>query len=102
MKKLAPYNNQIILIIDNLEVDKNGEFSSHDFIKRFSKEFQKKYIELLYEYKDSGHAFKSLHGQIAKHLSENNSLFKIEKADRKGSEDIFGDIVEVQWWKKVI
>lgn len=100
MKELDLLNPKISRIINDIKRDK-AEFSSHDFIKKFAQQFQEKYIDMLYEYKETGHAFQSLHAQIAKHLSENMLLFEIQKSEKKGSEDIFGDIVEIQWWKKL-
>lgn len=38
-----------------------NKFSSHDFIKKFSSMFQKKYIELLYNCKNENEPFQVVH-----------------------------------------
>lgn len=100
MKELGLLNNDIKKIIKQLKVNEDGEFSSHEFIQNFTQSFQRQYVEMLSKYKDSGHAFQSLHGQIAKHLSENSNYFEIEKRGKDTSVNIFGDKVKVEWWAK--
>lgn len=75
------------------------KFSSHDFIEKFSKKYESEYIGMLAEYKDKN-AFKIVHSQVAKFLSLNKKTFGIEKDERNSSENVFGDIDIIQWWKK--
>ena len=76
-----------------------NKFSSHDFLKKFSHEYELEYIEMLYAYKGKG-GFKEVHKQIAKYLSDNKDSLKINRSGKINSENIFGDVVEVQYWEK--
>lgn len=53
--------------IKNIILGFDGEFNSHDFIKKFMKEYELFYIEKLVDYKGKG-AFRSVNSQIAKFL----------------------------------
>lgn len=77
-----------------------NKFSSHDFIKKFSSMFQKKYIELLYNYKNENEPFQVVHSQIGRFLERNAQLLEIKKIDRTNSNNIFGNINDVQEWEK--
>jgi hypothetical protein len=97
-------------LIDNKEaihkiIDDNFEevFSSHDFIKKFSKEFEKDYITYLCAYtaKKNKGIFQTVHGIIAKHLSSYSKNYNIEKHGIIKSHNIFGDSEQVQKWKRV-
>jgi hypothetical protein len=61
-------------IINNL----NNEFKSHDFLKKYAKRFEREYIDFLSKYGDNG-AFQTVHSQIARFLSDNALLLRIEK-----------------------
>ena len=84
---------EIIASFENLK-----EFSSHDFIEKFSEKFEPEYIDMLSKYKTSGQAFQTVNSQIAKYLSENMSMLELEKTSRKQSENVHGNIDRVQWW----
>jgi len=92
---LKSHNQEIADIIRDFDKD---EFSSHDFIEKFARKFEKKYIKMLYKYRKSGNAFKTVHSLIAKYLSKNMSRFNISKTIKSGSEHVFGDIDVIQWW----
>lgn len=79
-----------------------NKFSSHDFIKKFSSMFQKKYIELLYNYKNENEPFQVVHSQIGRFLERNAQLLEIKKTktEKSSSENIFGNINDVQEWEK--
>ncbi len=94
---LQNHQNNIISIISNLK----EEFSSHDFIEKFSQMFESDYIEMLVKYQHTGSAFQTVHSKIARYLSTNKTTFKIIKISRSGSENVFGSIDYIQWWKKV-
>ncbi len=91
-------NIQIIRneIISELE----NEFNSHHFLKRFAKRFEANYIEFLSVYKGKG-SFRTVHSLIAKFLSENELSLNITKVRKEKSENIFGEIDEIQRWKKL-
>lgn len=86
-------------IIEKFDV--NREFSSHDFIEEFSAQFERDYIKMLVEYQDTGIAFQTVHGIIAKFLSINSKRLSIEKTQRKGSENVHGKIDNIQWWIRI-
>ena len=77
----------------------NKVFDSHEFIKKFSKEFEPDYIEMLCAYKGKG-AFQTVHAQIALFLSQNANILAIVKDKIVKTPDIFGDPCTNQSWKK--
>ena len=83
-------------MIDSLGVN----FSSHKFIEMFAQTFESEYIDFLNEYKGKG-AFRKVHSQIGKFLRENENYFKIKGTGKKGSENIFGNIDNVESWEKI-
>jgi len=91
-------NHQIEIKNIISDFDVNTEFSSHDFIEIFSQKFEADYIEMLLQYKNSGQAFRTVHIMIALHLSKNMNLFNIDKTQKKGSENVHGNIDNIQWW----
>ncbi len=86
--------------INNIISEFNTEFSSHDFIEKFCQKHEEDYIEMLVNYKNSGRAFQTVHQMIALHLSRNMDIFNIEKTNKKGSENVHGNIGIIQWWIK--
>ncbi len=80
------------------DFDANLEFSSHDFIEKFSQKYEADYIDMLVKYKDSGQAFRTVHSMIALYLSQNMTIFNIDKTQKKGSENVHGNIDNIQWW----
>lgn len=93
---LRQNHNGINLVISGLK----SEFSSHDFIEKFAQCYKAEYIEMLKNYQTSN-AFQTVHSMIAKYLSHNMTSFHIDKTERGGSENVFGSIDYIQWWKKV-
>ncbi|WP_294175960.1 hypothetical protein [Coprobacter sp.] len=86
--------------IKNIISNLRDEFSSHQFIQKFSKQFEPEYIDMLMEYRGFG-AFRAVHSQIATYLSKNMDKLDIEKIEpKKESINIFGDTDIIQWWKK--
>lgn len=94
---LKAHHPEIIEIINDLNP---VQFSSHDFIEKFARRFEEEYIEMLYHYRSSGSAFKTVHSTIAKYLSQNMTGFGIEKTKKDGSEHVFGEIDVIQWWHR--
>lgn len=88
--------NDLLEIINNL----SNEFTSHDFLKKYAKAFEREYIDFLSKYGDTG-AFQTVHSQIARFLSDNALLLRIEKTQKVLSENIFGEMDEIQGWKKI-
>ncbi|OXB07788.1 hypothetical protein [Flavobacterium pectinovorum] len=74
------------------------EFSSHDFIEKFTDKYESDYIKMLVKYQESGHSFKTVHNQIALFLSAKKESLGIYKTQRKGSENVKGKIDIIQWW----
>jgi hypothetical protein len=80
------------------------EFSSHHFIQQFARRFEGDYIDFLQEYrKRAGErgAFQEVHKQIARFLSKNASLLRIEKSGRTRTLNVFGNETDNQGWKKL-
>ena len=82
-------------IISELE----SKFNSHDFIKKFAKRFEGDYILFLNNYSGSD-AFRTVNSQIAKFLADNETRLNIHKTQKVKSENVFGEIDEIQGWKK--
>lgn len=82
-------------IISRLE----SEFSLIDFIKEFAQEHEEEYIEMLFVYKVKG-AFIEVRRHVSSYLSNNEDLLNIEKIARTDTQKIFGNMVEVPYWKK--
>ena len=89
----------IIAINDIISEKLKSEFNSHEFIEKFSKEFEPDYIKFLCNYCKRG-AFQTVHSQIAIFLSDNSTKLNIEKTKQVESLNIFGDIDKIQGWKK--
>lgn len=77
----------------------DNEFSLFDFIKQFSKQYEEEYIEMLFVYKGKG-GFKTVHKLISVYLSTNKDILNIEKSERIDTQNIFGEVVSVRFWKK--
>ena len=90
----------IVTINDIINGKLENEFNSHEFIQKFSKEFEKQYIEFLYQYCKRG-AFQAVHSQIAIFLSEYSTKLNIEKTQPVESINIFGDKDKIQGWRKM-
>jgi len=86
--------------IKNIILNLPAEFSSHDFIEKFSKKYESDYIDMLVDYKGR-EAFKTVHSQVAKFLSLNMKYLGINKRDKDSSEHVFGELDVIQWWKKI-
>lgn len=96
---LKQHQYEIANIISNLK--KDVEFSSHDFIEKFAQQYEADYINMLVNYQKKGNAFQTVHSMIAKYLSQNMSVLLIVKSKRKGSENVFGSIDYIQWWRRI-
>ncbi|HAN79706.1 MAG TPA: hypothetical protein DCQ31_19065 [Bacteroidales bacterium] len=92
-------NRNISLLESDIISQLDNEFNSHDFIMKFAKQFEKDYILFLYAYKGN-EAFRNVHSQIARFLSENSALLGICKTHKVKSQNVFGEIDEIQAWKK--
>jgi hypothetical protein len=74
-------------------------FDSHDFILRLAQQYQKLYIQALYEHTNRKRPFHGLHMAIAKRLKKHRDL--VEHIDNQFSKDIFGQENKVAVWSKV-
>jgi hypothetical protein len=88
-----------IVVIQNIITDLKDTFNSHEFIEKFSKQFEPFYIDFLQQYRGNG-AFLTVHGQIAKFLSDNSTTLRIRKTRKVPSRNIFGETDNIQEWKK--
>jgi GTP1/Obg family GTP-binding protein len=79
-------------IIDQME----DIFTFHQFIKKLSQARQDIYVQVLNEYSENKHPFKSVHSIIAKRLGKFDHLVKYDKWISK-SENIFGKKT-AQWF----
>lgn len=95
---LRSHHQEIIDIINSFG---QVEFSSHDFIEKLSQRFQGDYIQILSGYESTGKPFQTVHRLIARYLSSNKAFFKIKKAPKKKSENVFGNKDVIQWWSKI-
>lgn len=86
--------------IGNIIQELNPVFNSHEFIEKFSKEFESDYIHFLSSYKSPG-SFRTVHALIAKFLSEKSGELKIKKTKQVKSRNVFGDYDEIQEWAKI-
>jgi hypothetical protein len=78
-----------------------AEFDSHDFIEQFLTDYEKEYVELLYENISVKEIFKTVHAQIGRYLSDNARELGIEKTERMLTTTIRGREAENQGWKRV-
>lgn len=92
-------NTLTTLDLDKIIAKLDNRFSSHDFIKKFSQEYESEYIGMLDVYKGKG-VFRTVHGQIARYLSRNQKSLNIETKGKDNSENIFGNKCKVEFWKK--
>jgi hypothetical protein len=88
--------NELINIIHSFD----DEFTSHDFLKKFTKSFEPEYISFLNKYSRKG-AFQNVHSQIARFLSKNSLFLGIAKTRKVMSENVFGEMDEIQSWKRL-
>ncbi len=56
---------------------------------------------MLVSYKKSGKAFHTVHKLITKYLSLKMSALGIEKAQKKVSENVKGNLGRIQWWVRI-
>ena len=68
-----------ILSSNGSSLVKPDHFSSHEFIGKYIKEFEDKYIDMLVEYRNRQHekVFKGVNAQIGKFLSDNQEVLGI-------------------------
>ena len=94
------FEENIIVVTDEILREVNNVFTSHEFIQKFSKKFEREYIGFLHEHLGEG-AFRQVHSEIARALSANEGKLNIEKTRRVLSKHIFGEEDEIQEWKKI-
>ncbi|MEI6823914.1 MAG: hypothetical protein WCL51_18440 [Bacteroidota bacterium] len=80
----------------------NNEFDSHDFIMQLIKDHERKYVELLYSYKNSSGIFRAFHQQIGIYLSKNANSLSIIKIRQDFSENIKDYDSKNQKWSKIL
>lgn len=81
----------------------NPTFDTHDFIEKFSRNYEREYVEIIYKYyKKSARIFMSAHAAIGKFLSDETQNLKIEKqSERVSSRNIKGYKSPNQRWRKL-
>jgi hypothetical protein len=85
----------------NIIATMHQNFDSHDFIRQLIKDYEKEYVEMIYEHKDRTNGiFRALHAEIGRYLSENFVSLKIQKTSRIVSANIKGYKSENQNRKK--
>ncbi len=85
------------------------EFSSHEFLEKFAWEYEKDYIEILYNFSKGKETdiFRIAHSQIGAYLRDNSDKLGIRKVKdkytsiKKQSKNIFKNINKVQVWERV-
>ena len=83
-------------IIRSIDAEK---FDSHEFIRKFTKEFEIEYVEFLGEYKTE--PFRNVHSQIGKFLVDNQELLNIKAEGVIHSPNIFGIESLNELWIKI-
>ena len=76
-----------------------GDFDTHDFIRRLAHRHQQAYVDALTAHRQYTHPFQILHGQIGQILGQRNDL--VVKVGQHNSEDIFGQRNSAVIWQKV-
>ncbi|MCL2682606.1 MAG: hypothetical protein FWE63_03845 [Bacteroidales bacterium] len=89
---MSEHISDIREIIDQME----RPFDSHAFIKKFAKNFQVEYVDLLSQYEQD--LFENVHKQIGKFLSEKSAILGIQSAGRVSSENVFGEVNDNENW----
>lgn len=79
----------------------NSTFDTHEFIKQFTKDFEREYVELLCKHKYHSNIFKSAHAEIGKFLADKSSDLHIEKLEKTCSDNIKDYPSENQRWCKI-
>ena len=91
---------QVNKVLTDLRNEGKCHFSSHYFIKKFAENYEREYITMLWEKKDTTHPFQTVHSQIGLELErmQNSCDVHFTKDNRIYSENIFGKKDEVQSW----
>lgn len=77
-------------------------FDSHDFIEQFSKDFEKEYVEMLFEKKEATNGiFRTTHAEIGRFLSKNQTALGILSKKKITSLNIKGYLSDNQEWQKL-
>ena len=90
-------------VLNALQVKKPREFSSHDFIEEYCKQYETVYIDWSNVYRGTNRAFQTVHSQIGDYLSENEGELTPEyrRTHRADSENVHGTIDRPMWWEWV-
>ncbi len=91
-EKMDNMTSEIRDIIGGLD----DTFDSHDFLKKFAKQCEKKYIEMLCEEK----SFREVHKQIGAWIEHEQEHLGLIAKGKVTSENIFGNISSVEQWQK--
>ena len=75
------------------------EFSTHEFILKFSQTYQHAYIQALYNEIGFAQPFKSLHLKLGKFLRSAPNSVEMLQSDYK-DKDIFGQVSKNALWRK--
>jgi hypothetical protein len=73
-------------------------FTSHDFILKIARQYQKLYIDALYTYRDRPAPFMTVHSILAKGLSYRPDL--VEPLGRVASKHLLGLPSQCEQWRK--
>ena len=88
-------------VLRELRVKKPREFSSHDFIEEYSKQYETAYLDWLYRYRGTNTAFQTVHSLIGRFLSEKEGKItpRYKRTRRADSENVHGTIGQPMWWE---
>lgn len=75
-----------------------NKFNSHEFILALAHQHQQLYVRALATFADTEYPFMSLHGQVARRLSQSGLVHDTGKDVR--SRDIFRQMNEARLWQK--
>ncbi len=92
-------NQNTELLRNEIISEFESDFTTPDFIKKFARRFEREYINFLY-HSMGDDTFRTVHGQIARFLAENEPLLNIRKRQKVVGEDVFGEMDEIYVWEK--
>lgn len=76
-------------------------FDTHDFIKQFMNDFERDYVELLYNYRNASNGiYRSAHASIGRFLMDQHKQLRILPISKEQSSNIKGNISENQLWER--
>ena len=76
-------------------------FNSHEFIERYirGREQQQEYIEALFEYRDRGDAFQTVHRIMGRFLADHHLELQINDVGVNKNLNVFGNLTDIHEWE---